>query len=321
MTKLTTIRRFALAGALLASAALAMPLKSQAAPPSPPYVYTGTFVGTTAYTAIFAGSVNPHGTATVYTFQFGTSTGYGAQTAPASAGSGTTGVKVKQTIEGLQPATTYHVRLVATNNAGTTYGQDVAFTTKSIPLKFQVAATPDPVVFGNSFSVSGVLTGTGAASRKLLLEANPFPYGGAFKEISHPAVTNALGSFSFPVANIPTTTQFHVVAVGSPSVSSTFVERVAVRVSLHLGSAGGPGFVRMYGAVEPSEVGASVSFQLLTADGTSVTVGWTKVGRATTNASRFSRNVRVPRRGLYRAVVHVDNGMQVTGSSRALLLR
>jgi hypothetical protein len=74
----------------------------------------------------------------------------------------------------------------------------------------------------------------------------------------------------------------------------------------------------MYGTVEPTEVGASVSFQALSRYGAPVNVGWTKVGKATTSASRFGRIVHIPRIGLYRAVVHIYNGTQVTGYSRAL---
>ena len=39
--------------------------------------------------------------------------------------------RVSQTIGGLQPQTTYHFRLVATNEGGTTYGADASFTTQS----------------------------------------------------------------------------------------------------------------------------------------------------------------------------------------------
>jgi len=325
MTKLTTIRRFALAGALLTSAALVLSFSPQAASSAAapkPSVYTGTYPQVSTTFATLKGVVNPHGTETSYVFQYGTTTAYGAQTSPTAVGNGTTEVKVSQPITGLQPYTTYHYRLVATSAAGTTDGLDASLTTKKIPLTFKIAATPDPVVFGNSLSVGGVLTGTEAAGQRIVLQANPFPYRGIFREVSRPTVTNVDGSFSFPVANLLRATQFRVVATGAQTVNSgTILEQVAARVSLHLGSAGRPGFAHMYGAVEPSEVGASVSFQLLSPDGIPLNIGWTKVGRATNSASRFSRNVRLPRRGFYRAVVHVNNGMQVPGYSRALLVR
>jgi hypothetical protein len=319
MTRFPITRLIALVGALLMCVALTAPLSALAAQPGAPFVYTGSYVGATAYAATFAGGINPRGLATVYAFQYGTTTGYGAQTAPISVGNGTTWVKEKQTIQGLQPATTYHVRLIATNSAGTTNGPDVTFTTQAIPLKLQVSARPNPVVFGNSFSVSGSLAGTAAAGHSVILQANPFPFGSVFKELSHPTTTNSSGQFSFPVASILRTTQLRVLAVGTQPVNSPMVvEQVAVRVSLHLSSTGKPGFMNMSGTVEPSEVGASVSFQLLRRGSPPLNVGWTKAGRLSRGVSNFSRKVRLRGSGMYRAEVHVYNGQQVSGYSQAL---
>lgn len=318
-TRFPPTRLIALAGALLMTCAtLTLPADSLATKPIPPSVYTGTFVGATPYAATFHGAVNPHGLATVYAFQFGTTTGYGAQTALASAGNGTTEVRVSQSISGLQPGITYHMRIVATNSAGTTYGQDVAFATKKIPLTLKLIAAPNPVVYGSSFTVSGVLSGTESTQRQLVLQANPFPYRGPFRELSHPVTTSASGSFSFPVANLLQTSQLRVVGLGAQLNNPTIVEQVAVRVHLHAGSAGKPGFTNMYGTVEPSEVGASVSFQLLRRGSAPLNVGWTKAERKSRGVSRFSHKVRLRGRGLYRAEVHVFNGAQVSGYSRSI---
>ena len=70
------------------------------------------------------GTVNPKGQATSYYFQYGTSTAYGLQNSPTSAGSGTGKVAVHSTITGLTTNTTYHYRLVAQNAGGTSYGAD-----------------------------------------------------------------------------------------------------------------------------------------------------------------------------------------------------
>jgi hypothetical protein len=77
-------------------------------------------------------SVNPNGIATQYQFEYGPTKSYGS-TFPASAvsvGSGTTSVKVTQTISaGLEPNTFYHFRVVASNGDGVSYGADKTFTT------------------------------------------------------------------------------------------------------------------------------------------------------------------------------------------------
>jgi hypothetical protein len=73
--------------------------------------------------------VNPGGGATTYYFQYGTTTAYGTQTSKTSAGSGTADAAVSAPSKTLLRNTLYHVRVVATNASGTTFGQDVQFTT------------------------------------------------------------------------------------------------------------------------------------------------------------------------------------------------
>ena len=54
-------------------------------------------------------------------------TGYGDNGRTRSAGGGTSAVSVKETAGGLTPGTTYHYRLVATNQGGTSVGRDRTF--------------------------------------------------------------------------------------------------------------------------------------------------------------------------------------------------
>lgn len=79
--------------------------------------------------------VDPRGVATTYQFEWGTGRGYGhtAPAAPSSAGIGSSYERVSAGIEGLQPGTTYHYRLVARNSTGTASGADAEFSSKPIP--------------------------------------------------------------------------------------------------------------------------------------------------------------------------------------------
>jgi hypothetical protein len=96
-----------------------------------PDVVTGQATDIAKQTAKLSGTVNPNGTATTYTFQFGTSASYGAETTPASAGAGTTSNTVNATLSGLAPGTTYHYRIVASNDKGqSTSGVDRTVTTQ-----------------------------------------------------------------------------------------------------------------------------------------------------------------------------------------------
>jgi hypothetical protein len=101
---------------------------------SEPVVSTGNATAVTPTSATLKGTVNPEGQATTYSFEYGTTTSYGSQTAMMSAGSGTTAVNVSASIGSLAPNTTYHYRLVATNASGMALGSDVSFKTPKPPV-------------------------------------------------------------------------------------------------------------------------------------------------------------------------------------------
>jgi hypothetical protein len=83
--------------------------------------------------ATLVGQVNPEGTETTYRFEYGTSEAYDASVPvpDGSAGAGTGAAPVQAHTQTLQPHTTYHFRLVATNAGGTVDGADQTFTTQA----------------------------------------------------------------------------------------------------------------------------------------------------------------------------------------------
>jgi streptogramin lyase len=93
--------------------------------------------------ATLAGTVTPRSQTTTYSFDWGLTAGYGSSTATFSAGSGASAQSVTAFISGLEPATTYHFRVVATNAAGTTLGADRTFTTVA-PAPFALPVTLPP---------------------------------------------------------------------------------------------------------------------------------------------------------------------------------
>jgi phosphodiesterase/alkaline phosphatase D-like protein len=95
----------------------------------PPTVVTGSSSSITPKAEALAGTVTPNGAATTYDFQYGTTTGYGSQTATRYAGAGSNAVSVSARIAGLVPGQSYHYRLVARSSSGTTNGDDATFTT------------------------------------------------------------------------------------------------------------------------------------------------------------------------------------------------
>jgi hypothetical protein len=122
---------------------------------SPTPVVTGSPPSIGGTSAGFTGSVNPSGLPTTASFQYGLDpryTGGGpiayTQSTPAqAAGSDFTNHIVTASVTGLVPNATYHVRLVASNSAGTTFGPDLAFNTL-------MTAPPPPPTLGQTFTIS-----------------------------------------------------------------------------------------------------------------------------------------------------------------------
>lgn len=83
--------------------------------------------------ASVGGTVDPNGSSTGWWVEYGTSTSYGSRTETRSAGSGSSPVGVSVRLEGLRPGVTYHFRLVAANDLGTTRGADRSFRTDLAP--------------------------------------------------------------------------------------------------------------------------------------------------------------------------------------------
>jgi trimeric autotransporter adhesin len=110
---------------------------------SAPSVVTGAATSVTGTGATLNGTVNPNGEATTWRFEYGPTTGYGTS-APAvapSAGSGASTVSVNTSVTGLDPGTTYHFRLTATNGSGSTVGADGTFSTPAATTVTTGAAT------------------------------------------------------------------------------------------------------------------------------------------------------------------------------------
>jgi lysophospholipase L1-like esterase len=129
------------------------PSRSGTTPPDAfiaPNVVTGDSSQVTSGTAIVTGDVNPNGVPTSWRAEFGPTAAYGTVTRAHPVEPSSTEYHVGDGLTGLQPGTTYHYRLTATNRYGTRIGGDATFTT---------AGTPEPAARGVRLSSVAVLRG------------------------------------------------------------------------------------------------------------------------------------------------------------------
>jgi hypothetical protein len=135
----------------------------------PPVVLTGAAQGVGPTSATAVGTVDPLGRATTWYVEYGTSTSYGSRTSTRNAGPGAGTRSVSVLLSGLTPATTYHYRLVAKSDAGTSRGSDATFTTAGVTL----ALVAQRVVYGHALSLSGTVP-TNRAGEVVVVFAQAF---------------------------------------------------------------------------------------------------------------------------------------------------
>ena len=118
---------------------------------------TGPASGVGRHVATLGGAVRPCGQPTFYSFEYGTSIGYGNATAPVGVPGTMSAIPVSAPVARLLPDTVYHYRLVTTNKSGTTNGADHTFRTSPNLLVTLLGAFP-AVFVAESSGPSAVIT-------------------------------------------------------------------------------------------------------------------------------------------------------------------
>jgi sugar lactone lactonase YvrE len=185
----------------------------------------------TESSATLNGSFVGNGEGTHYYFEWGPTASYGHLTASApgdDAGSpaGPPRTEVSADVEGLNPYSTYHYRVIATNGGGTTTGPDQKFTTlPGIPTGRGVAATEvhaDRAVLHAEVNPNGGHTG---AHFEYVGDAQ-FQENGWEDAVSAPASDVGMGfgrqysSISISVSGLQAGTKYHYRVVGTNATGS-----------------------------------------------------------------------------------------------------
>jgi hypothetical protein len=168
-----------------------------ATPPSRPDIDAVFVTGREATTATLNATINPNGEATAYRFEYGPTAAYGT-TVPVpdgAAGDGGVAQTFSEAISGLEPQTTYHYRVVATNVNGTNASADRTFTTRAADPSpdgraFELVSPPDKV--GGS-GVSNWYSGPGSHGSAGIAS----PIGDRYVSYSYYGASLADGGFAY----------------------------------------------------------------------------------------------------------------------------
>lgn len=128
---------------------------------APPFATTNSATNKNGNSATLNATVNPNDLITSVHFEWGTTISYGNTTTPAiSLPAGPDNISVAGNISGLTPTLTYHYRVVATNNDGTTNGSDMTFVAAPITITI-VSPVDGSTIYRPDIMVKGTLVTAG----------------------------------------------------------------------------------------------------------------------------------------------------------------
>jgi len=188
-------------------------------PPGPPIVTTNPATSVASFSATLNGSLNPSGSTTTVSFQYGLTTSYGSTT-PAQTQTGNTVRSISANISSLSASTVYHFRIVATNSAGTTFGSDRTFTTLSPTGPPVVTTNPATLIASFSATLNGSVDPHGLATSIHFQYGTTTSYGLTTAPQSHTG--NTYLNVSANISSLSASTVYHFRIVASNSAGTTF---------------------------------------------------------------------------------------------------
>ncbi len=188
-------------------------------PTGPPVVTTNSASLIASFSATLNGSVDPHGLTTTVYFQYGTTTNYGLTTATQNK-TGNTYQNVTANISGLTASTTYHFRIVATNNAGTRYGSDRTFTTLSATGPPVVITNPATNIATNTATLNGTVDPHGLTTTVYFQYGTTASYG--HTSASQSKTGNTYQNVSTNISGLTASTTYHFRIVGTNNSGTTY---------------------------------------------------------------------------------------------------
>ncbi len=184
-----------------------------------PAPYSATATNITATAATLNGTVNSNYLSTDVTFEYGTTISYGNTIiAIQSPVNGNTNVSAS--ISGLTAVTIYHYRIKAVNSLGTTYSNDITFTTfGQVPTVSTTAATKITTV---SAQLNGTVNANYLDASVIFEFGLSTSYGTSITAIQSPITGNVNASVDAPITGLEFNTTYHYRIKAINSLGATY---------------------------------------------------------------------------------------------------
>jgi len=182
-----------------------------------PTATTGAATGVGSTGATLNGTVNANGSLTTVFFEYGLTDEYGLiWTALQSPVSGSTDTPVTANLFLLDPNTTYHYRVVATNASGTTYGTDMTFTTLAATGPAPAAVTAPATGIGVDFAtLNGRVITYGVSTTVIFQWGTDTNYGNTVTADQSPVTSVTLVPVTATLTSLANNTTYHYRVVAS----------------------------------------------------------------------------------------------------------
>lgn len=293
-----------------------------------PYARTDAASAITQTTATVRGTVNPKTPdsgpstwTTAVTFEYGLTASYGSTvTATESPIGGGINQGVSFNLTGLSPNTTYHYRVAASNENGAANGEDMTFTTSSLPVVSTNTAAP---VGTTTATLNGTVNANGESTAVTFEYGTTTAYGTTVTADQSPATGTSDTVVSKAIAGLLNGTTYHyrVVATNGSGTVNGADQTFTTGVSPPTASTGAATSVTttsavMNGTVNANGLSTNVSFEwgLTAAYGVTNSASPNPVTGSTNTAVTFNPTTLLPNTTYHYRVVAQNAGGTVYGA-------
>jgi len=193
-------------------------------PPQAPTVTVDPANLITEASATIVGTVNPNGLATACHVIYGTTTAYGYTSSYKPLAAQNTPVAVTNQITGLNPGTTYHYQLVATNSAGQGASADMTFTTTGPPPNPQAPTVTviGPTQITDTNAIIAVTINPNSSATGFYVQWGATTVYGQTGPVNIVPLPNAVTNLSAWMVSLSPSTTYHYRVVATNSVGTGY---------------------------------------------------------------------------------------------------